>query len=211
MHNDYYFRLGHSAVFGLLALACVAAFAAGSKLYDIEYQIISAALNHGTGETDDEIVIDVATTGAKFGFDSPDRDDATLAKELGATVTALREFQRVNRRSYALQAELKTKANYQFLETSRRSEIFNNEDPVVNWQQFRTQFPGAAGIVRVSRPGIDETTKTALVYVEFDCGAECGSGRALNIAQQSDGTWAVVSGFLLWITSPEQSVEVPSP
>ncbi|MFT4580310.1 MAG: hypothetical protein ACI915_004147 [Gammaproteobacteria bacterium] len=207
MNIDSYLRPVRLVAIGLLTLACATTFAAGSKFYDIEYQIISAALNHGTGEANDEIIIDVATAGGDFRVDGADRDHTTLAEELGATVKALRESLRLNRRSYTLQTELKTKATYQLLETSRRSEIFNNEDPTINWQQFRRQFPDAAGIIRVSRPGIDETTKTALVYVEFECGAECGSGRALNLAQQSDGTWAVVSGFLLWITSPEQTPE----
>jgi hypothetical protein len=209
MNIDGHLRGARLATFGVLALGSVAAFAAGSKLYDIEYQIISAALNHGTGEVSEEIVIDASTAGAKFNFDGADRDDVALAEDLGTTANALRESLRLNRRTYTLQAEFNTTAKYQLLERSRRSEIFNNSDPVVNWQQFRSQYPNAAGVVRVSRPGIDDTTKTALIYVEFECGAECGSGRALNITQQTDGTWLVVSGFLLWITSPEQATETP--
>ena len=191
----------------VLCIACVLggprAFAAGARLYDIEYAIMSAALNHGIGGEVRRIVIDGRTTGLVVNISPPDTTREDLAKELGTTAYALDEWARVNRERHTLQTGLTTAKPYTLLDPARRDELFNDDDPESNWTRFRAAFPDASGIVRVSRPGIDDAARVAVLYLEFQCGHECGSGRLINLALDATDSWQVTSGSLVWITSPE--------
>lgn len=193
----------------LLVIASAAVFspatAAGSKLYAIEYAIISAALNHGIGGDVQRIVIDARTTGLVVNISPPDTSREELAKELGTTAKALGEWGRVNRTRHALQTELSTNTPYTLLEPAERDELFNDDDPRTNWKRFGAAFPDANGIVRVSRPGIDDAARVALLYLEFECGHECASGRLINLTLDATESWQVASGSLVWITSPEDT------
>jgi hypothetical protein len=187
------------------ALAGTQAWAAGARLYDIEYAIISAALNHGIGGDVQRIVIDGRTTGLVVNISPPDTTREELAKELGTTAYALEEWARVNRDRHTLQTGLATTTPYILLDPAQRDELFNDEDPRINWTRFGAAFPDANGIVRVSRPGIDDGAGVALLYLEFQCGYECGSGRLINLALDATESWQVTSGSLVWITSPEDT------
>ena len=177
--------------------------ALGSKLHEIEYAVISAAINHGAGNDSGKIIIDDTTTGASVDIYDPAQSRESLIAELGTTGTALREWSRLNHRRYTLQSQISTRADHELLSQQARSELFNSSEPNKNWRQFKSRFPGSTGILRVSRPGIDDTTNSALIYMEFECGAKCGSGRLVNLVQSSSGTWNVNGATLLWITSPD--------
>lgn len=192
-------------LFILVALAGPQVSAAGTRLYDIEYAIISAALNHGIGGDVRRIAIDGRTTGLVINISPPNTTREDLAKELGTTAYALEEWARVNREQHTLQTELATTTPYTLLDPARRDELFNDDDPRINWTRFGAAFPDANGIVRVSRPGIDDAARVALLYLEFQCGHECGSGRLINLALDATESWQVTSGSLVWITSPEET------
>jgi len=179
------------------------ASAAGSKLQDHEYAIISTVIKHGLTRGAGNIVIDESTTGETVNIIDPAQTTEALAKELGTTPAALREWSRLNRDRYQLGQKLALDGQYYLLADEERLKIFNGADPDVNWQQFRARFPDAAGIIRVSRPSTDDTTKSALLYLEFECGAKCGSGRLINLVQNEPDQWQVTTGTLVWITSPE--------
>jgi hypothetical protein len=179
------------------------AVAAGTQLYDVEYEVISTVIDHGVGSSAGNIIIDGVTTGEVVSVVDPTRSPDELAQDLGTTVIALREWSRSNKRRYILREKLAITGEYLLLEETERSEIFNDENPSVNWQQFRTRFPQAGGIIRVSRPGIDDVAEAAVLYLEYQCGAQCGSGRLVNLVMTDAGHWRVTTGELVWITSPE--------
>jgi len=200
----------HTAVNILRLSLCAAvittapiALCAGAKLHEFDYQIISSVINHGIDEDGENIIVDGMTTGANINISKSSQTVEELALEFDTTVTALREWTRINGRRYILQEKLALDRQYTLLAEVDRSDIFNDDDPAVNWRRFRTRFPHAAGIIRVSRPGIDDTAKNAIVYLEYACGAYCGSARLVNLAQAESGAWLVTSGTLVWITSPQ--------
>jgi hypothetical protein len=45
---------------------------------------------------------------------------------------------------------------------------------------------------------IDDERRHAIVYVEFACGPECGTGRLVHLARDDAG-WRVLGGELMWI------------
>lgn len=186
-----------------LLMMSTTALAVGPKLHQFDYGIISSVINHGVNDGAANIIVDETTTGAVINIAEPSQSIDDLARELGTTAAALREWTRNNSRRYILQEKLAIAGDYHLLAQTERSTIFNDEDPAVNWRQFRVRFPRAAGIIRVSRPGIDDTAKTAILYLEYECGAHCGSGRLVNLVQTDSGEWRVTTGALVWITSPQ--------
>lgn len=192
------------SICGALAATFSIAVAATTTLHDVEYGIISTVIDHGVDDGAGNIIIDGVTTGETVNIIDPARRLDELAQELGTTVTALREWSTSNRRRYILRENLTIDGKYLLLDKSERSRLFNDENPTVNWRQFHVRFPQAAGIIRVSRPGIDGTGKAAVLYLEYQCGAQCGSGRLINLIQTAGGQWQVTTGELIWITSPDQ-------
>ena len=71
-------------------------------------------------------------------------------------------------------------------------------DPATGWARFRKRFPAAPGLLRVSRVAVDDPQLQALVYVEFACGPECGTGRLIRLARSGEA-WLVQSGELVWV------------
>jgi len=177
--------------------------AVGTKLQNFEYAVISAVINHGLSDDAAKIVIAESTTGESVDIFDAAQTPEEIAKELDTTPAALREWSLVNRNRYKLSQQLALDGPYHLLADDDRSQIFDNPDPDVNWQQFHARFPDAVGIVRVSRPSTDDIAKTALLYLEFECGTECGSGRLINLVQTVPDQWQVTSGSLVWITAPE--------
>ena len=186
-----------------LTTTVTSAGAAGSKLQDFEYAIISTVIKHGLGAGAGNVVIDESTTDGSVNIFDPGKTPEDFAKELGTTPAALREWSLINRDRHRLAQQLALDKPYHLLADDERAQIFNNPDPDVNWQQFHARFPEAAGIIRVSRPSTDDTAKSALLYLEFECGAKCGSGRLINLVQTVPDQWQVTSGSLIWITAPE--------
>lgn len=191
-------------LFGLILLAqCAGANAGVPKLFDVEYAIISAAIVHGLGEQSEKIIIDEITTGEAVNVFDPAPSDVEPFEQLGTTAVALREWSRTNRDRQSLTEQLSINREYILLSANDRLKIFNDTDPAANWRQFHARFPGSAGIIRVSRPGIDDVVGAALLYLEFECGADCGSGRLINLVRDDRDEWRVTDGTLIWITSPE--------
>jgi hypothetical protein len=197
----YCLRRSLPALIGLTLISMQAP--AEPKLQDVEYAIISAAVKHGVGGKTATIIIDGLTTGAVVNVSDTERPEAELVAELGTTAIALREWLRLNRKRFTLQAQLTSAADYVLLPQNDRQQIFNQTEPAANWDRFRARFPGSAGIIRVSRPGIDDVNGNALLYLEFECGAQCGSGRLVNLRRNPAGEWQVSDGTLVWITAPD--------
>ena len=195
-----FFRL---SLFIALTTSVTNAGAVSSKLQEFEYAIIATVIKHGLSNDGGSIVIDESTTGETVNLIDPGQTIETLAKELGTTPPALREWSRLNRGRYRLGQALALEGKYHLLANEERLEIFNGPDPDVNWQQFRARFPDAIGIIRVSRPSTDAMAKSALLYLEFECGSKCGSGRLINLVQAVPDQWQVTTGTLVWITSPD--------
>ena len=64
---------------------------------------------------------------------------------------------------------------------------------------FRQTFPGASGIISLSRVGFDSTLHEAIVSSAFVCGMLCGEGRR-HILRKTRGKWVVVQSLVVWIS-----------
>ena len=184
---------------GLLAWrAGAAAPPAAPAVTADEYTVLSAVIAHGLPPDTREIVIAAQTTGDPSALARPDANIDELEKKLETPPGLLATWVALNRASSALETRLVLTPRYELLEDTLRGKIFDGDDPVAAWKRFHKHFPQAPGLLRVSRVALDEARMNALVYVEFACGADCGTGRLIRL-NKSNGSWQVLSGELMWV------------
>jgi len=68
-----------------------------------------------------------------------------------------------------------------------------------NRKDFGQTFPGASGIISLSRVGFDSTLHEAIVSSAFVCGFLCGEGRRHTL-RKTRGKWVVVQSSMVWIS-----------
>ncbi len=66
-------------------------------------------------------------------------------------------------------------------------------------KDFRKMFPGASGIISLSRVGFDSNLHEAIVSSVFVCGMLCGQGQR-HILRKASGKWVVVQSLVVWIS-----------
>lgn len=127
------------------------------------------------------VVID-HQTGFQFG-------STELAKqvlpELGAAVVA--DFEAKNRRKYALLPLFQLSVRYVFIDPEEVDEIFQGRN---GWTRYRALYPGASGMMAVSRVGFSPEMDSALVYVAHQSDYLSGSGVFFLLTRVS-GTWTI--------------------
>lgn len=64
---------------------------------------------------------------------------------------------------------------------------------------FERLYPGASGIISLSRVGFDSTLDEAIVSTGFVCGGLCGTGYRYTLRKKS-GRWEVVGGLMVWVS-----------
>ncbi|MDE3110454.1 MAG: hypothetical protein KGL02_11000 [Acidobacteriota bacterium] len=64
---------------------------------------------------------------------------------------------------------------------------------------FKQVYPGASGIISLSRVGFDSRQDEAMVSTSFVCGGLCGDGHVYVLRKKS-GRWSVVNAWLEWIS-----------
>lgn len=182
---------------GLVTLPALAAPAAPTLLPE-EYTVLTAVVSHGLPADTKSIVIAAQTTGDPSSVVPPGADLEALAKRLDTTPALLAAWAALNRQVAKLEQKFELKMRYELLDEVLRARIFDDEDPVAGWERFAKRFPQSPGWLRVSRVALDEAHLNALVYVEFACGAECGTGRLIRLTK-TNGLWVVLSGELMWV------------
>lgn len=194
----------HRATNALLFLLLTGAGAwstatAAPPLPAAEYALYSALLAHGLAPETREAVIADSTTG------DPSRvvdgaASSARATELGTRVELLREWARLNQQVFTLERRFTLQMPYVLFAESDRDLLFRGDNPEAGWKLFYTRYPGSDGLIRLSRAAFDGTQ--ALVYLEFQCGPECGSGRLVQLSRDARGNWQVDGGELIWIAGP---------
>lgn len=179
-----------------------------------EYAVFRALLDHGLGPEAQQVVVAESTTGDPAGILPSGQADDARAKDLGTSLELLRDWSLMNQRTFTLGEGFNTRVPHVLLPDTVRETLFRGDQPEQGWRLFFRKYPLSAGLVRLSRVGFNAARSEALVYLEFQCGAECGSGRLIQLAREPAGSWRITSGELLWIAAPEAapgpSAPVPS-
>lgn len=186
---------------GMLVAMTHPAFADGAAPFgDREVHVLSALINHGLAPDTPIIVIAERTTGDPASVASDDETQMAIVQELGIPAATLDDWSLRNAASRLIDRPLDIDVSYQMLSEAGLSEMFGDVEPQDGWTAFFTRFAGAPGILRVSRAGFDDSLSHALVYIEHQCGAECGAGRLVHLVLETDGAWRVQEGAVVWMT-----------
>lgn len=189
-----------SSLFRLLLLtASISAYATDKTVSEIDLEVWSALVNHGLGEGVAIVVIAEQTSGDAAALGGAE-DISAVIEELGAPAEVWANWLQRNRHAHDIEGALDLTTSYQILSRDAREKLFQNAEPQASWAQFFERYPGAPGLLRLSRAGLGSRLQHAVVYVEYQCGAECGSGRLIYLSNPSGDKWQVQGAALVWLT-----------
>lgn len=184
----------------LLIVWLVAAQAAAAATYgERELGVWSALVNHGLDPATKMVVLAERTTGDAAAIARDASITASIVKQLDVPPSAFNDWQQRNARVDAIDAALKLNISYQVLDPKTSKALFDGVTPGAGWEKFFKRFPGAPGLLRLSHVGFDDTLSHALVYVEHECGAECGTGHLFHLSLVTGGAWQVQGGVTVWM------------
>jgi hypothetical protein len=184
----------------LLLLLPLAPIAQAAVSYaDRELKVWSTLINHGLDGEAKMVVLSEQTSGdpARIGRDQAAID--SIVKQLEVPKSAFADWQRRNAGIDHIDATLTLNVSYQVLDAKTRKTLFDGVVPGTGWENFFKRYPGAPGILRISHVGFDDTLSHALVYVEHECGAECGTGHLFHLMLKPGGGWEVQGGVTVWM------------
>ena len=187
----------------LLTLCLLLYFAPGAyataSYTERELGVWSSLINHGLEVDAKMVVLAEQTSGdpARIARDAAVVD--TIVKQLEVPKSAFDDWLRRNARVDHIDTALTLKVSYQVLGANTRKSLFEGVEPAVGWENFFKRYPGAPGILRISHVGFDDTLSHALVYVEHECGAECGTGHLFHLRLRTGGGWDVKGGVTVWM------------
>jgi hypothetical protein len=163
----------------------------------IDSQVSSALLNHGINSSSELIVLSSETTGNVLSISDEENVNLKLT-ELQGTVEIYHEWQKRNQHRVPIEAAFNVTASYVLLDTAKITAIFSSGQPAIDWDNFFTEFPNAPGILRLSKPGYDKDELNALIYIEHQCGIDCGSARFVHL-EKKENLWNVRGSILIWM------------
>jgi hypothetical protein len=181
----------------LLPFTTLSAKDNGIELDTVDSQVSSALLNHGIGSSSELIVLSSETTGNVLSV-SDEKNVTLKLVELQGTVEIYREWQKRNQQRVRIEEALNVTANYLLLDATKIATIFSSGQPALDWDNFFQEFPTAPGILRLSRAGYDKDQSNALIYIEYQCGIACGSGRFVHL-KRTETLWEVHGSILVWM------------
>lgn len=183
----------------LVALPLAPAAAAALAYAERELGVWSALINHGLEASAKMVVVAEQTSGDPAAIARDATTGATIVKQLEVPSSAFADWQRRNTRVDAIDATLHLQISYQVLDAKTRKALFEGVAPATGWENFFKRFPGAPGLLRLSHVGFDDSLSHALVYVEHECGAECGTGHLFHLRLSPGGAWQVQAGVTVWM------------
>ena len=174
----------------------------GLALDALEYQVIAAVLKQGLEPGQNNVVLADTTVPGPGKLVKNAEDLVKVAKQLELPPELLDDWANRNQRAARLRIGQALGVGYALVDFEEQRRLFSSPDPAAGWAAFHARFPKAPVLIRVSRAGFDSTIDHALVYVEFACGAECGSGRLVSLVRAPGRAWTVKDGALIWMTTP---------
>lgn len=103
---------------------------------------------------------------------------------------AMQSFRVANSRPWALENRFRTRVPVQLLSQAGKR-VVSKESDGEGMTLTRVRFPGAGGVVTLSRVGFSGDGRTALVFHRVMCGGLCGEESYYLLALGADGTWEV--------------------
>ena len=104
----------------------------------------------------------------------------------------LRSFREANTRAWPLENRFRTSVPVQLLSQAGNRVVSKDPDDGEGRNITNVRFPGAGGVVTLSRVGFSGDGRTALVFHRVICGGLCGEDSYYLLALGADARWGVV-------------------
>lgn len=159
------------------------------------YRVVVQSPNITSAKT--QLIVIQRETGMDF---LTGRMDETLASiqpdspDLSPEIIA--DFKAKNQQSVLLKALFNTTVETSFISQAEFTSLFDNGD---GWEKFYARFPGASGIITLSRVGFNQSMDTALVYIGQGSGWLNGAGYFV-VLKKIDGVWGIRKQMMAWIS-----------
>lgn len=156
-----------------------------------EREVLSSVVRHVFGDRPLLVVSEPEPISIKV---SPATREELLASAPNLRPSLFREFERVLRAggTTALPEKAKVIAN---AESDKLFEVNVRE----GWKEFKRRYPGAPGILTLSRVGFSFDMQQAIVYVGWQEDALVGQG-TVYILEKSEEGWSILYSSILWMS-----------
>jgi hypothetical protein len=120
-----------------------------------------------------------------------DEDYQSALRMLGPLPNGLQaDFEAMRGRRLPVDS-LRTKFPMVQLSAAVRRDLAKERDPRRFWPGFFRMFPGSPGWIELSRVGFSRDGNSAVILVEYGCGALCGGTRYVLLNRKA-GAWHIV-------------------
>ncbi len=176
-----------------------------APIRQIEQEAIAAYLNTLDPEQPAAkiLVIEQTTATADEAFVATDPQRERLVKDLPqATGKVIDDFLRVSATPSELRVPgqlVRRNVRLQMVRKKDMDRLFDLGKPSLAWARFYELYPDAAGLVQISRVGIDESAAQALFYMSIRQGGLRGSGHFV-LLHRPFGIWRVLATAKAWIS-----------
>ena len=151
-----------------------------------EYTLLSAVLKHGFGESCEEVAIEEKTSAGSVALTTANRPVAEVSEILGINEAMLAKWEKINLEFDYLEERFELPCDYRILSTEKLATVFataDDDSPQTGWLNFKRSFPNLTGVMRLSKPIIDQQTNEAHAYVET--GKKAGNV-VINVGQSKE-------------------------
>lgn len=200
--------LNRRAALGALAGALVPTLVfSGEPMRSVEGEAIAAYLNTLDPGTisPKKLVVEQITADTGFAFvGAAGSERETLRKEMPqATERVIDDFLRVLAQSSPLQIPshlVRRNVRFQMARAEDINHLFDTaRNPGLAWDSFYKAYPDAAGLVRFSRVGIDESASQALFFTSISKGGLRAVGYFV-LLHRPLGIWRIQAMEMAWIS-----------
>lgn len=109
----------------------------------------------------------------------------------------LQSFREANSKPWPLENRFRTRVPVQLLSQAGKQAVPKDSDEKEGRNVTNGRFPGAGGVVTLSRVGFSGDGRTALVFHRVICGGLCGEDAYFLLALGADARWGVVQRHVI--------------
>lgn len=114
------------------------------------------------------------------------------------------DFDTKGRDTSLLAAHFNLKLPYVLVSDKELHEVFRDEPKgspdQEGWHRFYERYPGAPGILAISRVGFNASKDQAMIFVIHRAGFLAGSGVFYVMHKQQDGGWEIEKEVTIWLS-----------
>jgi hypothetical protein len=165
---------------------------------NIEYKIFNILLTRKFLHGNVQLIVVRDSTRVDHVGDLKNELEQSRRKLTGLTQEVIDDFISKNQRRSNLKPQLDLDLRSILISDQELDEIFDNQDRD-GWQLFYNRYPNSAGIITLSRVGLNRDKNLALVYLGNQYDRLAGEGFFILLSN-NNGAWMVEKILSVWVS-----------